>query len=271
MHLSIAGLTDIGRVRTENEDAFFINDTLAVVADGMGGAAAGEIASSLAVNIIAAALKDAAPGSDAEAEKLIRNSILEADAQIRSAAKANWSFSGMGTTLLVALPVKQHILLGHVGDSRAYFISGGYARGIEAINSSRENVAVSATPRQTGSAETSSPFIMRLTDDHSVVMEMVRLGMLSEKEIRSHPLRNRITRCVGCLEDQEPDFLKFTPRKGDVLILCTDGLWEMVHENKILKIVASAESPENMCRKLIDAANAAGGQDNITAVAEAFD
>jgi protein phosphatase len=123
----------------------------------------------------------------------------------------------------------------------------------------------------TDSVEKPNPgIIRRLTDDHSVVMGLVAAGVISENEIRSHPLRNRITKCVGSLGDLEPDFLWYDIQEGDTLILCTDGLWEMVHEELMLAVVKSSVKPEEMCRRLISAANDAGGQDNITVITARF-
>jgi protein phosphatase len=112
--------------------------------------------------------------------------------------------------------------------------------------------------------------IRRLTDDHSVVMNLFIAGVITENEIRSHPLRNRITKCVGSLGDLEPDFLWYDLSDSETLILCSDGLWEMVHEDLILAVVKSSGKPEEMCRRLISAANDAGGQDNITVIAARF-
>jgi protein phosphatase len=271
MHIASAGITDTGRIRPGNEDSFLIREPLAVVADGMGGAAAGEVASSLAVNIIASALDGIVPDSDTEAEKLIRDAIIEADEQIRIAAEKNPSLAGMGTTVVTALGVNDCVIIGYVGDSRAYLISGGNTK--SSSTKSRSTVDTGAQTVMLPKIETektSSSTIRRLTDDHSVVMNLVQAGIITENDIRTHPFRNRITRCVGSLGNQEPDFLTFVPKKGEVLILCSDGLWEMVHEDLILAVVTSTTDPQNMCRRLIDAANDAGGHDNITVVVEVF-
>ncbi|MHB9030546.1 MAG: PP2C family protein-serine/threonine phosphatase, partial [Candidatus Latescibacterota bacterium] len=234
MHIATTGITDTGRIRPGNEDAFLIRDSLAIVADGMGGAAAGEVASSLAVNIIASALEGVAPESDAEAERLIRDAILDADEQIRYAAERNRSLSGMGTTVVVALRLDDRVIIGYVGDSRAYLISGGNSKPSSAKSRAKVDTGAQTIILPKIETEKAAPSaIRRLTDDHSVVMGLVQAGVITENDIRTHPFRNRITRCVGSLGNQEPDFLRFVPQKGDVLILCSDGLWEMVHEDLI--------------------------------------
>lgn len=273
LHMYTAGLTDTGRVRRGNEDAFLIRDSLLIVADGMGGAAAGEVASSLAVNTIASLLEGIAPDSGDGAEDALRTAIRRADDQIRAAAERDRDLAGMGTTVAAALMFRNQAVIGYVGDSRVYLVSGRNGKPAErirrpAVNADAQTVIL---PKIDPDAVRPAPAnIRRLTDDHSVVMNLVQAGIITEDDIRTHPLRNRITRCVGSVGGQDPEFRRFTPRDGDVLILCSDGLWEMVHEDLILAVVSSTADPREMCRRLISAANDAGGHDNITVIAAVF-
>lgn len=272
MHMKSAGLTDMGRVRSNNEDTFIIDRELLVVADGMGGAAAGEVASALAVKAISSALTGSLPDSDGETLDRLRQAIGEADEQIRSAAAKNRDLKGMGTTVVAALHLGNRLLIIYVGDSRAYIISGGGDRSIRTTPSKVDACAQTVVLKKIDDSIecSSSGLIRRITDDHSVVMNLVHAGVITEEEIRTHPLRNRITKCIGSLGSNEPDFLWYDIRDGDVLILCSDGLWEMVHEDLICAVVKSSRDPEEICRKLVSAANDAGGQDNITVITAMF-
>lgn len=272
MRMVSFGLTDIGRKRRNNEDFFLIDGPLLIVADGMGGAAAGEVASSLAVKTIASLLKDASALSEEKVVEEMRQAIHKADLQIHALAEKKREFAGMGTTVVAALHYGARLLIGYVGDSRAYIISGGTDDHRNASPHSSDTDAPTVMMKKISDPgeKTDSSDIRRLTDDHSVVMNLVAAGVISENEIRSHPLRNRITKCVGSLGDLEPDFLWYDPCVGDTLILCSDGLWEMVHEVLVLAVVKSSENLEEMCRRLISAANDAGGQDNITVIIAHF-
>jgi protein phosphatase len=271
-----AGLTDTGKARTNNEDAFLIDGSLLIVADGMGGAAAGEIASSLAIKEISASMKGVAYTTDKEITDKFNLAILKADSAIKNRAKKNPELKGMGTTIMAALHLGDRVLIGYVGDSRAYLIS-------------QKNPGSSSSPLKTPKFDSTAATAMlkkitddfkpspegkdtirRITEDHSVVMDLVHSGVIVEDEIRMHPLRNRITRCVGNLVDLGPDFTWHTVSHGDILILCSDGLWEMVYEDLIFAIVRSSESPEEMCKRLVIAANDSGGADNITVIAALF-
>jgi protein phosphatase len=159
-----------------------------------------------------------------------------------------------------------------VGDSRAYVVSGGGDTSVRATPSPVDSGAATVILKRPDGLAENPPYggIRRLTEDHSVVMGLVKAGVITEEDIRSHPLRNRITRCIGSSGAQEPDFRWYDLRNGDVLILCSDGLWEMVHEDLILAVVKSSRTPEEMCAKLVGAANDAGGHDNITVIAAMF-
>ena len=273
--MNVSGLTDVGIVRNNNEDTFLIDNSLLIVADGMGGAAAGEVASKLSVNIISEELSNFSYTNDEEIIQLLKNSIKKADDEIKAQMSKDSSLEGMGTTVVMALHLDSRLLIGNVGDSRAYVITNpkaGLPKGPE------ENI-LSDTNAETGVMKAfgggvkfgNGESIARITQDHSVVMEMVNSGVILEEDIRTHPLRNRITRCLGSFGNSEPDFIWRDISDGDTLILCTDGLWEMVHEDIILAIVNSSTNPEDICKRLITAANNTGGVDNITVIAAMFE
>ncbi len=268
------GLTDTGISRTNNEDSFYVDKSLLIVADGMGGAAAGEVASSLAVKIIPEKLKDISYTKDTEIIKSVTQAILDADTAIKDQTIQDPSLMGMGTTVVCALHFDNRLLIGNIGDSRAYIISessvgSGSPSSIESSSTSSTAQTMILEPIKMGDKKKTGN-ILRITEDHSVVMDLVRSGVISEDEIRSHPLRNRITRCLGSLDNSEPDFLWYNINDGDVLILCSDGLWELVHEDIIYAVVCSSSDTKDICKKLINAANNAGGVDNITVITASF-
>ena len=275
--MKTAGMTDTGRVRSNNEDAYSINNSLLIVADGMGGAAAGEIASSLAIKTISEALKHISYTKDDEVTHAVTRAILKADKEIKKQTDRHPEYFGMGTTLVVSLHFDTRVLIGNVGDSRAYLITTSPAGSSSSssdtnktVDASAQTAVLSAIDESEEEKKEHRAHIRRITEDHSVVMELVRSGIISEEEIRIHPLRNRITRCVGSLHKEEPDFTWLDIHDDDVLVMCSDGLWELVHEDIILAIVSSSQNPEEMCSRLIDAANSAGGVDNITVIAAQF-
>jgi len=268
------GLSDTGLLRTNNEDSFYVDKSLLIVADGMGGAVAGEVASSLAVKIISEKLKDISYTKDTEIVKSMNKAILDADAAIKKQTIQDPTLMGMGTTVVSALHVDDRLLLGNIGDSRAYIISespigSDSPSSVESSGTSSTAQTMILEPVRMGDKKKTGN-ILRITEDHSVVMDLVRSGVISEDEIRSHPLRNRITRCLGSLDNSEPDFLWYNINDGDVLILCSDGLWELVHEDIIYAVVCSSSDTEDICKKLITAANNAGGVDNITVITASF-
>lgn len=226
-----SALTDTGRRRLQNEDAFVCDPPLFAVADGMGGAQAGEIASRLA----AAALEERAlelRGAEAVAE-LVR----EANDRIFRHALGDPTVAGMGTTVTAMLVDERAgtIAIGHVGDSRAYRVRGGE--------------------------------LAQLTADHSLVAELVRSGRLSPEEAEQHPHRSVITRALGTEAQVEVDALTVSMLPGDLYLLCSDGLTSMVRDADILALLdAAGGDPERGAGALVDAANGAGGEDNITVV-----
>jgi serine/threonine protein phosphatase PrpC len=226
----VAGITDPGRKRRRNEDAYVIEPPLFAVADGMGGAQAGEVASRLA----AAALKES--GVERGGEERIVSVIQEANRRIYDRSNADPNASGMGTTMTVALVENGQVAFGHVGDSRAYLI-------------------------RDGSME-------QLTEDHSLVAELMRSGKLSPEEAETHPQRSVITRALGTDPDVDVDTFTIAAETGDVFLLCSDGLTTMVSNETILDLVErNRVSMDKALRALVGAANKGGGEDNITVVA----
>jgi len=222
--------TDTGRQRRGNEDAFYARAPLFAVADGMGGAQAGEVASHLAVEV----LEQGLPDGDGSVEERLRARVREANARIMESAQADDARAGMGTTLTVAYVGEDDLTVAHVGDSRLYRLRDGTFE--------------------------------RLTDDHSLVEELVRQGKLTPEEADEHPQRSIITRALGAEEGVEADSTTWAGRDGDVYLICSDGLTSMIPEAHVAQILAQAPSLASAGRMLIDAANDAGGRDNITVV-----
>ncbi|MCW2954799.1 MAG: protein serine/threonine phosphatase, partial [Conexibacter sp.] len=219
--------SDTGLQRRENEDSFFARGHLFVVADGMGGAQAGEVASSIAAEAFAAGLPD-----DGSSEERLAARVLEANARIHELSRADRERAGMGTTLTAVYLDGDELAIAHVGDSRAYLWRDGE--------------------------------LTRLTRDHSLVDELVRRGKLTEEEAAEHPQRSIITRALGPEPDVEVDTRTHRAQAGDVLLLCSDGLTSMVAEPRIADLLRDAGNLAAAGRALIEEANAAGGRDNIT-------
>jgi len=222
--------TDTGRQRRGNEDAFYARAPLFAVADGMGGAQAGEVASHLAVEV----LEQGLPDGGGSVEERLRARVREANARIMRSAQADDARAGMGTTLTVAYVGEDDLTVAHVGDSRLYRLRDGTFE--------------------------------RLTDDHSLVEELVRQGKLTPEEADEHPQRSIITRALGAEEGVEADSHTWAGRDGDVYLICSDGLTSMIPEAHVAQVLAEAPSLASAGRMLIDAANDAGGRDNITVV-----
>ena len=233
LELQPFGVTDAGKVRQNNEDAMLIGDgedeTLFVVADGIGGFEAGEVASSLAVDVL----------RDLQPDEPFKAAIGEANRRIVAAGRGDEKLSGMGTTIVAVRfggtqrePVAE---VAHVGDSRAYLLRGGDMKPV--------------------------------TEDHSLVAELVRSGDLTRDQAAEHPQKNLITRALGADEEVDVDTAIMPVEAGDRILLCSDGLSDMVHEDGISLILAeSPDDPEKAARGLLSAALDAGGNDNITVV-----
>lgn len=224
-------LSDTGRRRRHNEDSYICKPPLFAVADGMGGAQAGEVASGLAAGVLGEADADTGGG-----EERIATLIQEANRRVFQRSSEDAATSGMGTTMTVALvdSATGTIALGHVGDSRAYRVRGGK--------------------------------LEQLTDDHSLVGELTRSGKLSAEEAVTHPQRSVITRALGTEPDVDVDTFTVEAEPDDVYLLCSDGLTDMISDDEILALVAGSDDLEGAARGLVDAANAGGGEDNITVV-----
>ncbi len=219
-----AGASDPGRRRRRNEDSYVIQPPLFAVADGMGGAQAGEVASKLA----AAAVKDGA----GDVEGLIQ----EANRRVHQRSLEDPNASGMGTTLTVASVENGTVRIGHVGDSRAYLVRDGR--------------------------------LEQVTEDHSLVGELMRSGKLSAEEAEQHPQRSMITRALGTDPDVDVDVFPIEPLPGDLFLLCSDGLTTMVGDREILRLVEEKRGDlQALVKALIKAANRGGGEDNITVIA----
>ena len=220
--------SDLGRQRQGNEDNFFVRAPLFVVADGMGGAQAGEVASEIAVR----SFDDELPnGSLPDA---LASVIEQANKRIHDKARADESLHGMGTTTTAAYVDDDEVVIAHVGDSRAYLLRDGE--------------------------------LVRLTKDHSLVGELVARGKLTEEQAEQHPQRSVITRALGPEASVQVDVDIFPAKPGDLFLLCSDGLTSMVHEPKLRPLFEDGDSLETLGKRLIDAANAAGGRDNITVI-----
>ena len=222
--------TDTGRQRRANEDAYHARAPLFAVADGMGGAQAGEVASATAVEALSGGLPDGA----GTVEQRLARAVQDANERIHALSVADEDRAGMGTTLTAAYVGEAEVTIVHVGDSRCYRWRGGE--------------------------------LERLTTDHSLVEELVRQGRLSPEEAEEHPQRSIITRALGPEAVVQPDALTVPARAGDVFLLCSDGLTSMVHEADLRAVLADAPTLRTAAANLVERANSAGGRDNITVV-----
>lgn len=225
-----AGLTDVGRQREANEDSYVVVPPVFVVADGMGGARAGEVASRTA----AEAFEEAAADGEGTPEERLTRLTREANRRIYDLAQSDVSRRGMGTTLTAAMLSDAGVSLGHVGDSRAYRL--------------REEQ------------------LEQLTHDHSLVAELERSGQLTPEAAEHHPQRSIITRALGPEADVEVDAHTHAARPGDLYLLCSDGLTSMISDDEIGSILRGAPSLDDTARELVRAANQSGGRDNVTVV-----
>ena len=234
--------TDIGMVREVNQDYVFVTEApignlpnLLVVADGMGGHRAGEYASRLAVEVLK---QELAASTEESPEAMMKNAITRANERVLEAARQDAKLSGMGTTLVAATVIDRTLYFANVGDSRLYLLSDD---------------------------------IKQLSKDHSLVQEMVRLGGINQEEAKSHPDKNIITRAIGAKDDVDIDFYEYRLKKGDIILMCTDGLSNMVEDEEMLHIVKCSRDVVEAVEQLIERAKEHGGSDNIgVIVAEPF-
>jgi protein phosphatase len=236
MLISCAGDTHVGVVRSGNEDSFLLDCSrgLFIVADGMGGHAAGEVASEMAVEIIARELNGIRVLGDPGKHERMRGAIRSANQAIFERTMAEADKRGMGTTTTVMVLFSRRYLIGQVGDSRAYLLRGGV--------------------------------LQQLTKDHSYVQEQVDAGLLTADQARTHPYSNVITRCVGANEDVVPDVYFGALERDDVILLASDGLTGMLEDEQLTRILETEATPEIWVSRMIAEANRRGGLDNITAI-----
>ncbi|MDI6799451.1 MAG: Stp1/IreP family PP2C-type Ser/Thr phosphatase [Actinomycetota bacterium] len=227
--ISFGAKSDIGMVREVNEDAYIAGGNLFAVADGMGGHKGGEIASKLALISIAKSLK-----MEGDPKKNLLSTMRRANRGIYQRSIVSPELKGMGTTLTVLLISNRAAHIGHIGDSRAYLARGGE--------------------------------LVQLTQDHSLVAQMVAEGKLTSREAHLHPLRSVITRSLGASAMADPDVFTLKLKDGDRLLLASDGLNSMLSDAEILEIVGKKEEPQAVCEELVSAANRQGGRDNVTVV-----
>lgn len=234
------GKTDIGKVRESNQDCFVLSTdgalpVWAVVCDGMGGVSGGYYASSTAAASFTHSMEASFEGlKPRQIENLLREAISVANTGVYEAACAQSDLTGMGTTLVAALVLDETAYVAHVGDSRAYLIGKDGAH--------------------------------RLTVDHSVVQQLVQIGQITEDEARVHPEKHMITRAVGVKESVDADVHSFRLKKGDRLLLCTDGLTNFISDDELAALAAEHPEAEEAVAALIETALQRGGSDNITAV-----
>ena len=238
MKLLYAARTDVGMIRSGNEDNFTVDAIpergIFVVADGMGGHAAGEVASEMAVQIIQRELHHLVAIEGEEVPALVGSTLKKANRAIHDRTLTEVDKQGMGTTASVLLIAGPRYLIGQVGDSRVYLMRDGT--------------------------------LSQLTKDHSYVQEQVDAGFLTPEQARYHPYSNVITRCVGASPDVEPDVYRGEVRNGDLFLVASDGLTGMVDDRRLGQLLGSRAEPERKVQALISEANGRGGLDNITAI-----
>ena len=238
MNLLVAARTDVGMIRSGNEDNFTVDKTDArgifIVADGMGGHAAGEVASEMAVQIIQRELTSIVNLESETVAALVGSTLRKANRAIHDRTLTEVDKQGMGTTASVLLISGLRYLIGQVGDSRVYLLRDGT--------------------------------LSQLTKDHSYVQEQVDAGFLTPEQARYHPYSNVITRCVGASPDVEPDVYRGEVRVGDLYLVASDGLTGMVDDRRLGQLLGSRAEPERKVQALISEANGRGGLDNITAI-----
>lgn len=226
----VAAKTDVGRVRQGNEDSYLVEEPIFAVADGMGGHIAGDIASATAVEVITESIHDQKPSGTQELAEIVRR----ANAAIWEKAQTDSNLRGMGTTCTLLLLGDDELHIAHVGDSRAYLYRGGE--------------------------------LSQLTEDHTLVSRMVREGRLQPEEAERHPQRSIITRALGVDSDVEVDELSVGIEEGDRYLICSDGLTSMIDTNSVREVLHGATDPRAAVEQLVQRANEAGGEDNVTVV-----
>lgn len=233
--MKYAGLSDRGKVRSNNEDCYLLKGGLWAVADGMGGHAAGEVASSLAIRSLE---KLPHNSSCTEVFESLVDSFKQANRSIYGRGKDTPEQKGMGTTLTVAALCEQEILIAHIGDSRAYVLRNGA--------------------------------LTQITSDHTLVADMLKQGQLEADKVAGSAFRNILTKALGTDETVEPEITRYPMNDVQKLLLCTDGLYTSVDHKNIQDLLAAQDEPASICGHLVSEANAGGGRDNITVVVVDF-
>ena len=238
MKLLHAAKTDVGMIRSGNEDNYTVDVNpsrgIFIVADGMGGHAAGEVASEMAVQIVQRELTNVVSIGSEDVVKLVAETLRKANRAIHTRTLSEVDKQGMGTTASVLLLSGTKYLIGQVGDSRVYLLREGT--------------------------------LSQLTKDHSYVQEQVDAGLLTPEQARYHPYSNVITRCVGASPEVEPDVYRGEVRNGDLFLVASDGLTGMVDDRRLSQLLGSRAEPDRKVQALISEANGRGGLDNITAI-----
>ncbi len=242
MKARAAGLSDLGRCRKVNQDQFLLDSSLGLyaIADGMGGHAAGEVASDLAINALAGSLRNhkksgGGAWTSERAAELLRQALNDGNRTICESVASRAEWRGMGTTMVALVLAGETAVIGYVGDSRAYLLRDGELR--------------------------------QLTSDHSWVNEQVKLGLLTAEQAYRHPMRNIVTRALGNQPDVQVDVIAEAVRPDDIFALCSDGLSGMVSDEEISEIlIKHGDVPRDACRVLVDQANMHGGEDNVTVI-----
>ena len=234
MRPSVGARSDVGRVRDGNEDSYLIQDPFYVVADGMGGHLAGDVASRIAVQTISEKIE----AGSANTPSGLEDAVKAANGTIWQQAQQDASLHGMGTTCTLIFVTESEIHLAHVGDSRAYLLRDGE--------------------------------LSQLTEDHTLVGRMVKEGRLQPEEAERHPQRNIVTRALGVDDNVDVDLTSIDVRKGDTVLICSDGLTSMIDARAIKDVLLREKDPQRAADALVDLANEAGGEDNITTVVLTF-
>lgn len=242
--MKFAAASDRGRVRQLNEDCCEAFDLgypekplCFIIADGMGGHNAGEMASRMAVDCVRSLLTKKTDEMTAQPDSIcskIDAVFKQANDEIYRAALKNDKYSGMGTTIIAAVIYNKHIYIGHVGDSRAYLVRNGA--------------------------------ILQITEDHSFVEALIKNGTITKAEAENHPNRHAITRALGVEAEVAVDSYDYEMLTGDYVVLCTDGLSNMISDDEILKCTMAGQNPEQTCAALIEEANSRGGSDNVSVI-----
>ena len=233
--MKVGYLSDPGKHRPSNEDSLYVDKDIGlfIVADGMGGHNAGDVASKLAVEATAQFVQKGLRAGK-QVEEVFRDAFASANKSIFDKSLNNPAWEEMGTTLLMAFTIDEQVIIGHVGDSRAYLISKGK--------------------------------IEQFTEDDTFIFEWLKEGLITREQARSHHARHGLTEVLGVTDEVEVHVATWPWKRNACLLLCSDGLTDMIEDEEILAIVESASDPQQACNKLVTAANREGGEDNITVI-----